>query len=33
MTGEPLGGGTFTWTAAMVIEFLGMDDAPSENPE
>ena len=33
ITGEALGGGTFTWTAAMVIEFLGMDDAPSENPE
>ena len=25
MTGEALGGGTFTWTAAMVIEFLNMD--------
>lgn len=33
MTGEPLGGGTFTWTAAMVIEFLGMEDAPKQNPE
>ena len=22
LTGEPLGGGRFTWTAAMVIEFL-----------
>ena len=22
MTGEALGGGTFTWTAAMVVEFL-----------
>ncbi len=22
MTGEPLGGGSFTWTAAMVLEFL-----------
>ena len=28
MTGEALGGGTFTWTAAMVIEFLTMDQAP-----
>jgi hypothetical protein len=25
MTGEPLGGGRFTWTAAMVLEFLAMD--------
>jgi glycogen debranching enzyme len=25
ITGEALGGGTFTWTAAMVIEFLNMD--------
>ena len=25
VTGEALGGGTFTWTAAMVIEFLSMD--------
>jgi glycogen debranching enzyme len=25
VTGEALGGGTFTWTAAMVIEFLNMD--------
>lgn len=33
MTGEPLGGGTFTWTAAMVIEFLGMEDAPKQNSE
>ncbi|MFZ1679454.1 MAG: trehalase family glycosidase [Rhizobiaceae bacterium] len=24
-TGEPLGGGRFTWTAAMVLEFLGME--------
>jgi hypothetical protein len=24
-TGEPLGGGRFTWTAAMVLEFLAMD--------
>jgi hypothetical protein len=22
LTGEPLGGGRFTWTAAMVLEFL-----------
>ncbi len=28
MTGEACGGGTFTWTAAMVIEFLTMDNAP-----
>jgi hypothetical protein len=33
MTGEPLGGGTFTWTAAMVIEFLGMEDAPKQIPK
>ncbi|MDO8884721.1 MAG: hypothetical protein Q7V11_17410, partial [Pseudotabrizicola sp.] len=25
MTGEPLGGGRFTWTAAMVLEFLSME--------
>jgi hypothetical protein len=25
-TGEPLGGGRFTWTAAMVLEFLAMAD-------
>jgi hypothetical protein len=25
-TGEPLGGGRFTWTAAMVLEFLAMED-------
>jgi hypothetical protein len=25
ITGAALGGGTFTWTAAMVIEFLNMD--------
>jgi len=24
-SGEPLGGGRFTWTAAMVLEFLAMD--------
>jgi glycogen debranching enzyme len=24
-TGEPLGGGRFTWTAAMVLEFLAME--------
>ncbi|MBW6506582.1 MAG: hypothetical protein K0B00_07530 [Rhodobacteraceae bacterium] len=27
MTGEPLGGGRFTWTAAMVLEFLAMEAA------
>ena len=26
-TGEPLGGGRFTWTAAMVIEFLRAQEA------
>jgi hypothetical protein len=26
-TGEPLGGGRFTWTAAMVLEFLAMERA------
>jgi hypothetical protein len=26
MTGEPLGGGRFTWTAAMVLEFLSMEN-------
>ncbi|HMO06142.1 MAG TPA: trehalase family glycosidase [Paracoccaceae bacterium] len=25
VTGEPLGGGRFTWTAAMVLEFLGQE--------
>ena len=25
LTGEPLGGGRFTWTAAMVLEFLSME--------
>jgi hypothetical protein len=25
ITGEPLGGGRFTWTAAMVLEFLAME--------
>ena len=24
LTGEPCGGGSFTWTAAMVLEFLGL---------
>jgi len=23
LTGEPCGGGSFTWTAAMVMEFIG----------
>ena len=27
MTGEPCGGGRFTWTAAMVIEFLDLAGA------
>lgn len=27
LTGEPCGGGQFTWTAAMVLEFLGTRDA------
>jgi len=26
MSGEPLGGGRFTWTAAMVLEFMAMDE-------
>jgi glycogen debranching enzyme len=29
MTGQALGGGTFTWTAAMVIEFLTRSDLPA----
>jgi hypothetical protein len=29
ITGAALGGGTFTWTAAMVIEFLSMDAQPT----
>jgi hypothetical protein len=29
MSGEALGGGTFTWTAAMVIEFLSMEASPA----
>lgn len=28
MTGEALGGGTFTWTAAMVVEFLTVQNQP-----
>ena len=27
ITAEPCGGGNFTWTAAMVIEILGAEDA------
>ena len=29
MTGEPCGGGSFTWTAAMVIEFLAAERQPA----